>query len=187
VVAELLSRENSTVIVRALVRDMEKAKKLLPAKSDRLEIVKCDLGSNNDLSKGCKDADAMIWCATGFSENSSPIDKFLALFKIKFTPKQSIDVAALAQIGGIFKKKIVGGSSIPQVIMCSSAGVTRPSWSEEKKLRYPGAADIPIVRLNPFGILGIKKDGEQALRDSGALYSIVRPTGLNDKFPSGGR
>lgn len=22
-----------------------------------------------------------------------------------------------------------------------------------------GAADIPIVRLNPFGILGIKKDG----------------------------
>lgn len=143
--------------------------------------------------------------------------------------------------------------------MCSSAGVTRPSWSEEKKLRYPGAADIPIVRLNPFNILNIKKDGknkavwvqdridvyiirpvtlseicavctslrthlftaqlidqfeytkrlillprhhslnlcthhqphntpgEQALRDSGALYTIVRPTGLNDKFPSGGR
>jgi uncharacterized protein YbjT (DUF2867 family) len=57
----------------------------------------------------------------------------------------------------------------------------------DKKLKYPGAADIPIVRLNPFGILDIKKEGEQALRDSGALYTIVRPTGLNDKFPSGGR
>jgi hypothetical protein len=41
----------------------------------------------------------------------------------------------------------------------------------DKKLKYPGAADIPIVRLNPFGILDIKKEGEQALRDSGALYT----------------
>jgi hypothetical protein len=44
--------------------------------------------------------------------------------------------------------------------MCSSAGVTRPSWPEDKKIRYPGAADIPIVRLNPFNILNIKKDGK---------------------------
>lgn len=29
----------------------------------------------------------------------------------------------------------------------------------DKKLKYPGAADIPIVRLNPFGILDIKKEG----------------------------
>ena len=49
---------------------------------------------------------------------------------------------------------------IYQVIMCSSAGVTRPSWPEDKKIRYPGAADIPIVRLNPFNILNIKKDGK---------------------------
>lgn len=48
-----------------------------------------------------------------------------------------------------------------QVIMCSSAGVTRPSWPEDKKTRYPGAADIPIVRLNPFNILNIKKDGKK--------------------------
>lgn len=50
-----------------------------------------------------------------------------------------------------------------QVIMCSSAGVTRPSWDEEKKLRYPGAADIPIVRLNPFNILNVKKDGTEKI------------------------
>jgi hypothetical protein len=69
--------------------------------------------------------------------------------------------------------------------MCSSAGVTRPTWPAEKKARYVGAADIPIVRLNPFNVLDVKREGEQALRESGAKYTIVRPTGLNDKWPSG--
>lgn len=115
VINELLNQENGTFIVRALVRDLEKAKKTLPTNSDRLEIVKCDLGTKSDLTKACKDSDAMIWCATGFSENSSPFDKFLALFKLKFTPKASIDVAALAQIGDIFSKKIADDADCPQV------------------------------------------------------------------------
>ena len=46
-------------------------------------------------------------------------------------------------------------------VMLSSAGVTRPAWSDDKKARLPGAADIPIVRLNPLGILGLKCDAEQ--------------------------
>ena len=45
--------------------------------------------------------------------------------------------------------------------MLSSAGVTRPSWSDDKKTKRAGAADIPIVRLNPGGILGLKCDAEQ--------------------------
>jgi hypothetical protein len=45
--------------------------------------------------------------------------------------------------------------------MLSSAGVTRPSWSDDKKTKMAGAADIPIVRLNPGGILGLKCDAEQ--------------------------
>ena len=70
-------------------------------------------------------------------------------------------------------------------MMCSSAGVTRPAWPEEKKTRYPGAADIPIVRLNPLGILDVKRQGEEALREGGASYVVVRPCGLNDAHPSG--
>ena len=116
VISELLSRENGTFVVRALVRDLEKAKKTLPVTSERLEIVKCDLGAKSDIAKACKDSDALIWCATGFSENSSPVDKFLALFKLKFTPKESIDVAALAQIGQIYSKKITEESISPQVL-----------------------------------------------------------------------
>ena len=51
--------------------------------------------------------------------------------------------------------------------MLSSAGVTRPKWSDEKKALFPGSADIPIVRLNPFGILDVKAESEEKLRESG--------------------
>ena len=51
--------------------------------------------------------------------------------------------------------------------MLSSAGVTRPSWDDKKKAELDGAAEIPIVRLNPFGILGIKAESEEKLRQSG--------------------
>lgn len=68
-----------------------------------------------------------------------------------------------------------------------SAGVTRPSWDDEKKERLNGCADIPIVRLNPFGILGLKAESEKQLRESGVDYCIVRPCGLNDNWPEGAR
>ena len=41
------------------------------------------------------------------------------------------------------------------------------------------------MRLNPLGILDVKRQGEEALRNGGASYVIVRPCGLNDKWPSG--
>ena len=50
-----------------------------------------------------------------------------------------------------------------------------------------GCADIPIVRLNPFGILDVKRESEETLRQSGVPYCIVRPCGLNDKWPAGSR
>lgn len=68
-----------------------------------------------------------------------------------------------------------------------SAGTTRPSWDENKKQKLKGCAEIPIVRLNPFGILGLKAESETKLRDTGVNYCIVRPCGLNDKWPEGAR
>lgn len=186
---ELLQRENSTVTVRALVRDVAKAKKAMAAigiqPSPRFEIVKCDLSSASDVEATCQDGDAIIWTATGFSDTSSNVNKLLALFKLKFTPQQSIDVATLGQIGKIFSSKPKTGS--PQVVVCSSAGVTRPAWTDAKKKEFEGCADIPIVRLNPFNILNLKAEGEQVLRETGCDYAIVRPTGLNDKAAPGAR
>jgi hypothetical protein len=69
--------------------------------------------------------------------------------------------------------------------MLSSAGVTRPEWSEDKKQRLEGAADIPIIRLNPADVLGKKRAAETRLRQSGLPYAIVRPTGLKDSWPAG--
>jgi NAD(P)H-binding len=76
---------------------------------------------------------------------------------------------------------------LPKVVMCSSSGVTRPVWSETKKQKYRAAADIPIVRLNPFSILDRKRESEQLLRQSGVDYCIVRPCGLNDDWPANSR
>ena len=154
------SQNNSRpeVVVRALVRDISKAETVLPNGSPLLEIVKCDLGNTDEIRKVCSDSSATVWCATGFSDSSSILDKLAALFKLTVIPKKTIDIAALATIGDVMKSastdSLLGG---PRVVMCSSAAVTRPAWSEAKKQRYIGAADIPIVRLNPFGILGIKR------------------------------
>lgn len=43
------------------------------------------------------------------------------------------------------------------------------------------------MRLNPFGILGLKAESESQLRETGVDYCIVRPCGLNDKWPEGAR
>jgi hypothetical protein len=83
------------------------------------------------------------------------------------TPKKSLDavgVPAMAKNFEFASKE----TKCPKVVMLSSAGVTRPAWKEEKKVMFPGSAEIPIVRLNPFGILGIKAESEEKLRQSGA-------------------
>eukprot|EP01041_Mallomonas_annulata_P012447 gene12447-26190_t len=198
VVQELLSRrigllnESVAISVSAAVRDLDKAQSIfakeLASESDRLNIVKCDLTSAMDISNICENADAVIWCATGFkgAENLSIWDKFIGLFSSKSTKDVPIDIASLALIGESLSKKSNNlCENGPQIVMCSSAGVTRPTWSEEKKQKLVGAADIPIIRLNPLDILGTKRESEDVIRKSGVKYSIVRPCGLNDNWPSG--
>lgn len=70
-------------------------------------------------------------------------------------------------------------------MLLSSAAVTRPAWSGEKKQRLEKVVDIPIVRLNPFGTLDRQREQEQRLRESGVPYSVVRPTGLSSDWPAG--
>lgn len=194
VVQQVLERPDMVnVKVRALTRSAQKAKTVLPAANDRLEIVQCDLNKQSDLQKSLRGASACIWCATGFSDGSNNIDKALGLFRLKFFPKEVLDIAGLSRVGSIFSKYLSSDSAAPQgivdggpqVVLCSSAGVTRTTWSKEKQKLLEGAADIPIVRLNPFGILDSKRQGEDALRGTGALYAVVRPCGLNDKWPRG--
>lgn len=185
VIQELLA---TNYTVRAITRDVAKAKAMFPD-SDRIEIVKCDLNDARDIASSFKDVDACVWCASGFVAESSWYDKILSLFKLKVTPKKTLEIEGVMQTATVMMKSSspsdAATDDCPRFILCSSAGVTRPSWSDAKKKRFVGAADIPIVRLNPFGILGLKLEGEDVLRGVGLPYAIVRPCGLNNDWPSG--
>ena len=181
VVEELVARG---VAVVAMVRDVQKAKE---AFGNQVEVASCDLTQSSQIAACVTGCDAAIWCATGFTEAApdSLLNRVKKLFGVPLPPaQQSIDAIGVPALAECFATST---GTCPKVIMLSSAGVTMPSWSDEKKAMFPGAADIPIVRLNPLGILDIKAATEEKLRQSGANYCIVRPTGLNDKWPTGSR
>jgi uncharacterized protein YbjT (DUF2867 family) len=193
VVEELLSRGVQDVV--AIARNASKAEEVFPNPPENLKIVMCDLTNERQIESALKGVDAAIWCATGFSDSApdqSPLKKlkrFLGLGTA--TTKQSIDDIGLPAFAKCLSSQESNGKKdlppLPKVVMCSSSGVTRPAWDAEKKKLLPGAADIPIVRLNPFGILDIKRGSEEKLRETGSGYCIVRPGGLNDKWPAGSR
>lgn len=192
VVEELLNRGVANVV--ALVRDEGKAKEVFPSPPDNLEIVVCDLTNEKQIASALKGVDAAIWCATGFSDapGTSIIEKVKRLLGVALAPKLSIDAVGLPAFAKCLSSQESSNNNkdlppLPKVVMCSSAGVTRPAWDDEKKKLFPGAADIPIVRLNPFGILDTKRESEEKLRQSGIDYCIARPTGLNDDWPAGSR
>jgi len=71
-----------------------------------------------------------------------------------------------------------GGETLPQFILISSAGVTRPG--------RPGInldEEPPAVRLNDQlgGILTWKLKGEDSVRASGIPYTIIRPCALTEE------
>jgi NAD(P)H-binding len=133
----------------------------------------------------------------GTSKKTSPI------IASSLDTKQSIDLIGLPAIAKSLVETKVSLSptddihhhqydrmELPKIVMCSSAGVTRTIWDETKKIKYIGAADIPIVRLNPFNILDRKRESEELLRNNNNhqfKYCIVRPCGLNDMWPSNSR
>lgn len=86
-------------------------------------------------------------------------------------PKFKSDDFSLEVQGGIGVFK----SQRPVVTLLSAGGVERNAIiGDDAEKRQ---SEIPIVMLNPGGILNYKYDGEIALRDSGLPYSIVRSTG----------
>ena len=94
----------------------------------------------------------------------------------------SLDIKCMTELPLALKE---AGEADARVVMLSSAGVTRTEWPEAKQEALVGAADIPIIRLNPGGILDRKREAEEILRSSGVPYAVVRPTGLKDDWPAG--
>ena len=188
VVQELLDRQVDSVV--ALVRSQQKAQDTWGASPPaNLKIIECDLTDTKAMKEALEDVDAAVWCATGFSQSTNWVERLKSLFGLA-TQLPSIDTIGLPLLAQALP--VIDQASYPRIAMCSSAGVTRPKWNEDKKQKLVGAADIPIVRLNPFGILDIKFESEETLRraagqSTGIPYCIVRPSGLNDNWPAGSR
>ena len=78
--------------------------------------------------------------------------------------------------------KAYGGKPKPQIVQVSSAGVTRPNRPGINLEEEP-----PAVRMNEQlgGILTWKLRGEEAIKDSGLTYTIIRPCALTEQPAKG--
>jgi uncharacterized protein YbjT (DUF2867 family) len=74
--------------------------------------------------------------------------------------------------------KAYGGAKLPQFVLVSSAGVTRPGRPGINLEEEP-----PAVRLNDQlgGILTWKLRGEESVRHSSIPYTIIRPCALTEE------
>ena len=137
-----------------------------------------------------------------FSTIQLPFDSFVAVKKANTVPDAPpLRGADIRQVGFVYSRFEVNGlrnrecqsghfsidfgspialykADLPSFVMVSSAGVERNALcdgDEERRSR-----EIPIVRLNPGGVLNYKYKAEIVLRNSSLGYCIVRPTGLVD-------
>eukprot|EP00878_Enallax_costatus_P001050 GHUV01001185.1.p1 GENE.GHUV01001185.1~~GHUV01001185.1.p1 ORF type:complete len:643 (+),score=165.16 GHUV01001185.1:143-2071(+) len=89
---------------------------------------------------------------------------------------------------GPFQLQIAGGISAykaprPAIVAISSAGVERNAIIGDDTAARK--RDIPIVQLNPGGVLNYKYESECTIRASGLPYTVIRCTGLDDKAIEG--
>ena len=109
----------------AAARDIYKASDVFSEYKldERFSISKCDLSNIKDVNSIVESADALIWCASGFTDSSNWVDKIKGILTLKFAPTKIIDIASLSDIGQLMKVKSGVVSNGPQVVMCSSAGL----------------------------------------------------------------
>ncbi|XRB19559.1 NAD(P)-bd_dom domain-containing protein [Pseudoscourfieldia marina] len=175
--------------VKAIVRDADKAKETLDAvmanaKSGSVEIVKADLTKQKDaeaIRAALEGAQAAVWAADTKSLGIVPGPLGIAAMAVPalrgMVPKPKADFTALTNF--LDAAKEVAKPNF-RLAMLTSAAVTRLGWHEDKQKHLDSVVDIPIVRLNPFGVLDVQREAEEVVRTYGISYAIVRPVGLKD-------
>ncbi|MBE9056697.1 SDR family oxidoreductase [Sphaerospermopsis sp. LEGE 08334] len=170
VVSKLLEKGLS---VRILTRDANKAAKMF---NDKVEIFVGDIREPNTLSPAMLNITSII-CCTGttafpsarweFDSSVNTIDFGLALFdpqslenKAKNTPLK-VDSQAVKNLVAAAPK------ILKRLVFVSSCGILRKN-------------QFPFNILNKFGVLDAKKEGEDAIINSGIPYTIIRPGRLID-------
>ena len=120
---------------------------------------------------------AVVWCASSAG--------------VRGRPSSSEDGGGVGGAAAVLREAsalLRGDQSAmtPKLVLLSTAAASRVGWSRETKKRYPAAADLPIVRLDPQNILGVKAREEAGVRAAGLPYCIVRPCNLDEEYISEG-
>jgi uncharacterized protein YbjT (DUF2867 family) len=142
--------------VRVLTRNADKARKMF---EDKVEIALGDIRQMAMLEAAVRDV-AYIICCTGTTAFPSRKWGFKGFLSVKNSPQQ-VDAE------GIKNLVVAAPKNLKKFVYISSCGVLR----KEK---------FPFNILNAFGVLDAKKQGEEAIINSGLPYTIIRPGRLID-------
>ena len=169
----------------------------------RVEMVQCDVGKRRQLEAAVEGADQVVYAVSGFSApRGTSLQKVLRLANLKIGQLTGtfLDVRGPALCARMMngaedtawiaeQKKLPKDQQLSRLVLLSSAAVTRPAWGDKKKAEFTEAAEIPIVKLNPFNVLGTKLRGEKRMRKTARQiqlpYTIVRSTGITSEHPDG--
>ncbi|CCQ50364.1 SDR family oxidoreductase [Crocosphaera watsonii] len=153
VVAKLL---DNNLPVRALTRNKNKAKQMF---EDRVNIVVGDLRYPDTLTSAIENVTHII-CCTGTTAFPSQRWDFVNFFDAKNSPQ-------IVEGEGVKNLILAATKNLKRFVFVSSSGVLRKD-------------SLPFNILNTFGVLDAKLYGENALKNSGLPYTIIRPGRLID-------
>ncbi len=164
--------------MRAITRNVAKAQPLF---DDRVELKQADLRLPDTLTTALDGIDTVLCCSgtTAFPSDkwqvdlpSQPLEQFLTWGRIfvdeDYRQRHAKNSPAIADGQGV--KNLIAAaknSSVQRFVMVSSLGIERKD-------------NFPFNLLNAYGVLDAKQAAEQALRDTGLHYTIVRPGRLID-------
>ncbi|CAN0424408.1 unnamed protein product, partial [Ectocarpus sp. 8 AP-2014] len=144
------------VLVRAVVTDMAKGKRLLKEEIDKygikLEIVSAELGGMRSAAKVVAGASAVVFCASGFAQNLSPIERLANAVRLTINPSSVADVEGVRDVATALKatKKLVSKASKAQQEMDDKAkGEAEEGGNakedEEPESLYPNAPRFVLL------------------------------------------
>ncbi|MEM8615042.1 MAG: SDR family oxidoreductase [Cyanobacteria bacterium P01_H01_bin.105] len=164
--------------VTALTRDVVKARPLF---DNRVDLVQADLRLPDTLTTVCDGIDAVLCCSgtTAFPSDkwqvelpSQPLEQVLTwgrlLVDADYRQRYAKNSPAIADGQGVTNLiEAANNKEIHRFVMVSSLGVERKE-------------QFPFNLLNTYGVLDAKSAAENALRNSGLSYTIIRPGQLID-------
>ncbi|KAG6554511.1 hypothetical protein Mapa_003890 [Marchantia paleacea] len=151
VVASLLEKG---IKVRALLRNSEKARALFGDQGDHFEFRIADCRQPEALDQSVVEGVTHVICCTGTTAFPSK------RWDGNNGPEQTDWLAVRNLIDSL-------PPTVEKIILVSSVGVTKSD-------------QLPWNIMNLFGVLKYKKMGEDYLRNSGKIFTIIRPGRLTD-------